>query len=695
MSNKKLVSVILTASICIGSLACAAAFTACGNGAETGGDKNSSAKVKLLGMSATQNEPSSSSVSANDGGLVQLSATSSGDNLTANRTVSNMADYAASSTTSFARNEAFYLCLHLDNPNEYDIINFTISYDNDSKSKKFASYNFEKFSTYGEIYVSLTAIGEDIGEYTVTQITYLEGTEIKQSNKKQASLDNATLSILLSDIRGGDEISNSEYTLNSDGQSYTLNYLNDASGDVLTIPSSYEGLPVTKIADKAFAYTTAKKVIIPDSITEIGAKAFYNAIDLEEVILGNGISFIGKYCFYGCSQLNYVNYTGDLASWCKIQFGTKKDEQLYNMQTNDNYADTTNRYANPTYYAHDLHIGGKLVTEVVVPDEITAILYGAFERCQSITKLQLHENVKYIGYNAFLTCAALGDVDLGGVEIIDASAFNGCYALTSITLPETVKKINGYNTSSSKNAAFWADTKLLEVYNYSSNLADLFVGSTNYGCVAYSAKMVYNKTKPNEDESNLITDTNGFVWYTNTGDERSIYLVGYVGDQSEITIPYKYGEKTVILYECAFAGNTIVKKVTLEEGFASIPARLFAYCSTIEEVIVPATVTSIGLNAFWSSGLQRITLPENCKTFAKCFNDCGTLEITINCTSPNFTGPAFYGTENVILHFNGTLAEWCKYMYTSDFTNVLYKTSSYIVYCTDATITQDGIQLND
>ena len=55
---------------------------------------------------------------------------------------------------------------------------------------------------------------------------------------------------------------------------------------------------VTKIAARAFVATNYKKVVLPDSCSEIGSRAFFKCKKLK-TIKGKGLSKCGKYAFYG------------------------------------------------------------------------------------------------------------------------------------------------------------------------------------------------------------------------------------------------------------------------------------------------------------------------------------------------------------------------------------------------------------
>ena len=65
------------------------------------------------------------------------------------------------------------------------------------------------------------------------------------------------------------------FTLNSDGQSYSVTDCNISASGSLVIPATYNGKPVTSIGVDAFRDCTGlTSVTIPNGVTSIGTRAF-------------------------------------------------------------------------------------------------------------------------------------------------------------------------------------------------------------------------------------------------------------------------------------------------------------------------------------------------------------------------------------------------------------------------------------
>ncbi|MDD6620537.1 MAG: leucine-rich repeat protein [Eubacteriales bacterium] len=166
---------------------------------------------------------------------------------------------------------------------------------------------------------------------------------------------------------------------------------------------------------------------------------------------------------------------------------------------------------------------------------------------------------------------------------------------------------------------------------------------------------------------------------------------------TEITIPktLKNADFQIVKdYPGPFGGSAI-KKAVLEKGLVSIPGALFSYCTELEEVIIPDTVTSIKVNstsgafmgcvslskislpdtitaigdyAFKNSGLVNVTLPDSITTMGEgSFCNCQNLKyIKLPNTRQNISKQMFYGCTSLE---SITLPDTVKYIRESAFEN--------------------------
>lgn len=131
--------------------------------------------------------------------------------------------------------------------------------------------------------------------------------------------------------------------------------------DKVTIPDH-----VNKIVGGAFEKSKIKHVVIPDSVTEIGAEAFYDCRHLQEVRLPQAVEKMGTSVFAGCSKLKSVQFPNGLSEVPDYTFS-----QCTSLE------------------------------EVVLPDSIATIGTYAFSNTKVPPSILLQGNIKNIKSYAF------------------------------------------------------------------------------------------------------------------------------------------------------------------------------------------------------------------------------------------------------------------------------------------------------
>ena len=85
---------------------------------------------------------------------------------------------------------------------------------------------------------------------------------------------------------------------------------------------------------------------------------------------------------------------------------------------------------------------GSDVTEVVIPENVTAIGEEAFAGCLSMTKIILPNSLSSIGKFAFVSCQALESISIPNlVTAIESDTFSQCVNLASVKLPSNLTRI--------------------------------------------------------------------------------------------------------------------------------------------------------------------------------------------------------------------------------------------------------------
>ena len=197
-------------------------------------------------------------------------------------------------------------------------------------------------------------------------------------------------------------------------------YVNDELVTNLIIPNG-----VTYIYDCLFKGTSIESVVIPEGVVSIGYDAFRECKNLKDVTIPKSVMSIGTYAFSYSDKLTNV-YISDIAAWCNIQFSMSG----------------TNYGSNPLFEAENLYVNGELITELVIPDNVSSIPDYAFYGQDSIKTVIVSDNVTSIGVKSFAYCSNLESIQLPMfLETIENSAFYWDQKLQNIILPNTVKTI--------------------------------------------------------------------------------------------------------------------------------------------------------------------------------------------------------------------------------------------------------------
>lgn len=221
-----------------------------------------------------------------------------------------------------------------------------------------------------------------------------------------------------------------------------------------------------------------KEIVIPDGVTNIGAHAFEGYTNFTSITIPGSVKSIGQDAFKNCKSLKTV-YITDLSAWCNMSI--------------DGYE------AAPLNYADNLVLNGELITDLVIPSDVTSIskytFYGytalknvtihnavtdigpcAFAHCTGLTTITLPESVSSIGRYAFYNCIYLRSFIMGQyVTTIGDYAFDKCDSLGNVTYTGTVEQWNLIEKSSR-----WDG----EIYRLGVNCTDGSIAKN--GVVAYT-----------------------------------------------------------------------------------------------------------------------------------------------------------------------------------------------------------------
>lgn len=421
--------------------------------------------------------------------------------------------------------------------------------------------------------------------------------------------------------------------------------------DKSTLKSVTIGENVTKLGVKLFYYSKniEGQLVIPDNVVTIGEKAFYCCQNITGLELGKNVTTIETDAFFGCSALTGVltipssvksingsafkgcNLTGvnvdNLSDWCRISFA--------------------NIEANPLHCAGKLYLRGEMVTDLVVPDDITEIRQFAFYNCTSLTSVEFGNNLQTIDDSAFKYCTGLVNITVpGSVTDIKASAFAYCSNLESVTLNEGTAYLGAYTFYQCKKLKSMTIPNTVtyigkNMFSYCSALEHVVIGDgvteipddCFYLCTSLNTLSIGNNVEKigglgyNVNWLKTIHISDLSAWckisfsagpFVNGG---SIYLNGE--KITDLVIPDDITEiKPYTFYNCDG-----LESVTMHDNVIAIADYAFRDCSSIGKLQIGENVTSIGNYAFYNcDGLSGIIIPDNVTTIGNyAFSTCNGL----------------------------------------------------------------------
>lgn len=357
----------------------------------------------------------------------------------------------------------------------------------------------------------------------------------------------------------------------------------------LTIPSTVtydeKTYKVTKV--DLYGCSELTSVSLPSSLEEIAESGFQDCSQLTQITLPESLKIIGRFAFSYCDGIKEITIPAsvqkigmgafstsgieklvikDLAKWCAIENGGGIIKENTKVFLNDQEIKDLIIPDGVTIIGPNAFNGFKGLETVTVPADVDSIGDNAFLGCTNITKVTAHDVASWCGIhfgntmilqngNAIMlsnpVCISqnlyIGNDRLTklvipeGVEEIGYSAFYRCLGITEVTLPSTLKKVG---------ADAFADCTDIQKANITSLQDYCNIDFANPGSNPFQDYMM----------------NRAFTWMLINGH--------YIRDYEILNIP---------------------------EGLTEIKPNTFAKVDNNSTVNIPASVSKIGRQAFYTS----------------------------------------------------------------------------------------------
>ena len=196
----------------------------------------------------------------------------------------------------------------------------------------------------------------------------------------------------------------------------------------ITIPNT-----VTSIGWGSFENCkNLEKAIIPSSVTAMEGYVFYNCVKLPEISIPDTVASMGNYIFSGCTSLKNAKLPN-----IRVNISDGMFQNCTSLTTIDLPKTVTiiKKYA----------FQNAGLTELTLPENVTAIESSAFDGCTNLAKVTLKQTLKTIGSYAFRNNDALPELTIpNSVTTIGDYAFQDSDALTTVTISDSVTALGQY-----------------------------------------------------------------------------------------------------------------------------------------------------------------------------------------------------------------------------------------------------------
>ena len=403
-------------------------------------------------------------------------------------------------------------------------------------------------------------------------------------------------------------------------------------------------------------------ITIPNSVTSIGYQAFYNCSGLTSITIPDGVTSIGDDAFWGCSGLKRAEFAS-IEGLCEISFSSNYSNPLRyanHLYVNGEEVEDLVIPESVTSIGRYAFSGCSGLTSVTIPESVTSIDGSAFSGCSGLTSVTINSNAilskNYSWDNNLKSIFGeqVKEYNIGNsVTSIGDRAFGNCSSLTSVTIPNSVTSIGkdafyGCTSLPVIDNVRYADTYLVEAVDKTQSTYNIKAGTRFIGFSAFSdcsgltsINIPNSVTSIGQSAFSGCSDLTSITIPDGVTNIGSSAFSGCSGLTS-VTIP----ESVTSIGSEAFAGCSGLTTINIPEGVTSIGWSAFYNCSSLTSTTIPNSVTSIDDRAFSGcSGLTSVTIGNSVTSIgSEAFAGCSDLtSLTIGSGVKTVGKDAFYG----------------------------------------------------
>ncbi len=277
-------------------------------------------------------------------------------------------------------------------------------------------------------------------------------------------------------------------------------------------------------------------------------------------------------------------------------------------------------------------------------------------------KIVLDRRIDHIPYYMFRKNEMLLSIVIPeGITVIEENAFSGCSNLSSVSLPQTLLRIEGASPSYQHNGAFASCTSLTSLdlpasveYIGSYVFASAGLDRINIPSDSHLQKIdeaAFANTKLSEIFLPETLETLGSGIFSGCVNLKSVEIPRGV----KISDGWGYGAVTRSPFGL-FENCTGLESVTLPDDLDILADNIFYGCTSLKTIDLPTSLQQIGSNAFYGcTSLESVTIPANVTIIRdgeQPYYDCGTF---MDCT----------GLREVVIPSDSRLEEIGKFAFTN------------------------------